>query len=320
MALVGLPKTEDEAREYLEHIRWPSGPVCPRCGVENAYRLSAHSESKRGVRGGVLKCRACRKQFTVTVGTIMEGSHISLVKWVMAFHLLCSSKKGMSALQLQRNLGIGSYKSAWHLAHRIRYAMTQEPLAHMLKGTVEVDETYVGGVTRGKGRVGKGSPSKTPVVALVERGGAVRPRVIGRVNAKTLKQAIRDFVDPEATIYTDDASIYRKLGQEYRHESVNHTNGEYVRGKVHTNTVESFFALLKRGTYGTFHHVSRKHLHRYCEEFGFRWTWRKVKDEVRSRMAIKAGEGKRLYYRTPTASVPLILEGIASSVVCDDLE
>lgn len=287
--------TEDEARTILENIRWPDGPACPHCGSDNATRLEAKSQK---FRDGLLQCNACRQQFTVTVGTVMHRSHITLRQWVQAFHSMCSHKKGVSALQLQRNLGLKSYKSAWHLAHRVRFAMRVMPLKAVLNGTVEVDETYIGGKSR-LGKRGRGSERKTPVVALVERGGNMRTKVVERVSAKALKGAIRENVKTSAAIMTDEFSSYRGLGREFAggHETVNHGERQYVRGDVHVNTAESFFALLKRGVHGTFHHVSKQHLHRYCDEFGFRWDHRKVTDGERTVAAIRLADGKRLVYQ-----------------------
>ncbi len=287
--------TEDEARTILENILWPAGPVCPHCKSRNATRIAAKSMK---VRDGLLQCNECRGQFTVTVGTVMHRSHITLRQWVQAFHAMCASKKGVSALQLQRNLGLKSYQAAWHLAHRVRFAMRQGPLRKALKGTVEVDETYVGGKSR-IGKRGRGSERKTPVVVLVERGGKMRTKVVECVSAKELKGVIRDNVKKSAAIMTDEFSSYRGLGREFRggHATVNHGDKEYVRGTVHVNTAESFFALLKRGVHGTFHHVSKTHLHRYCDEFGFRWDHRKATDGERTVAAIRGVVGKRLLYK-----------------------
>lgn len=287
--------TEDEARTILENIRWPDGPACPHCESKDATRIIAKSEK---IRDGLFQCNACRQQFTVTVGTVMHRSHITLRQWVQAFHSMCSHKKGVSALQLQRNLGLRSYKSAWHLAHRVRFAMRVMPLRAILNGTVEVDETYIGGKSR-LGKRGRGSERKTPVVALVERGGNMRTKVVERVSAKALKGAIRENVKTSAAIMTDEFSSYRGLGREFAggHETVNHGERQYVRGDVHVNSAESFFALLKRGVHGTFHHVSKQHLHRYCDEFGFRWDHRKVTDGERTVAAIRQAGGKRLLYQ-----------------------
>ena len=295
MSLITIAKmTEDQAREHLESLRWPEGPVCPHCECgDRVYALLGKSHRK-----GLYKCGACRKQFTVTVGTVMHRSKISLQKWIMAFHLICSSKKGISALQLQRNLDLGSYQTAWHMAHRIRSAMQEEPMAELLQGTVEVDETYVGGKSR-KGVKGRGSERKTPVLVLVERDGRARSHKVERVNAKELKGAIREQVDPQARIMTDEWRSYRGIGKEFAggHETVNHGSGEYSRGDVNTNSAESYFALLKRGVHGTFHSVSKKHLDRYCGEFAFRWSQRKVSDGERAQAAMKRVGGKRLEYK-----------------------
>jgi len=299
--------TENEARTILESIRWPNGPVCPHCGSENATRLQAGK-----ARDGVIQCNACRGQFTVTVGTVMHRSHITLRQWVQAFYSMCSHKKGVSALQLQRNLGLHSYQSAWHLAHRIRLAMAEDPLASKLEGLVEVDETYVGGKPRKgqkddlgnpvKNKRGRGT-KKTPVVALVERGGNIKTRVVENVTADTLKDAIRENVNKRSTIMTDELPSYNGIGQEFKggHQTVNHSAYEFVRGLFHTNTGESFFALLKRGVHGTFHHISKLHLHRYCDEFSFRWNGRKVNDGERAVLAIRGAEGKRLVYKQAVA-------------------
>ncbi len=292
--------TEEGAREYLERIRWPSGAICPHCGVvDGATKLEGKAH-----RVGVYKCRSCRKQFTVTVGTIFERSHIELRLWLMAFAIMCASKKGVAALQLQRQLGLGSYQSAWHMAHRVRHAMSQEPLKGMLAGRVEVDETYVVGKPRRGNdeprKSGRGT-SKAAVVALVERDGKARAFPIERVNAATLKKAVRDNVDRSAMILTDEWASYQGLGKEFKggHFTVNHGEREYWRGGAGTNTVEAFFALLKRGAYGSFHHVSKQHLHRYCDEFSFRWNHRRATDGERTDAALRSAEGKRLTYQSP---------------------
>lgn len=281
---------EAAARAHLEAIRWPNGPVCPHCSATKVYRLKVKNTQRE-----VLKCASCRKQFTVTVGTIFEDSHIPLTKWIQAFQLVCSSKKGISTHQLHRMLGI-TYKSAWFMSHRIRYVMTHGTFAGKLGGTVEIDETYVGGK---KNQVKWGSRShKTPVVALVERRGRVRSFVVPVVNAGNLKEMIRANVDQSANLMTDSFKGYKGLNKEFAsHETVNHFEKEYVRGEVSTNTIEGFFSLLKRGINGTFHHVSRQHLHRYLAEFDFRYNARKVSDVERSIAALKSTEGKRLKYR-----------------------
>lgn len=289
---------ESEARQTLESLRWKNGVVCPRCGSGEITKI----ESKQGktIREGLYRCRDCRKakksnQFTVTVGTVFEDSHIPLDVWLQAIILLCSSKKGMSAHQLHRQLGI-TYKSAWFMAHRIRYGM-EKTTNRKMKGIIEADETYVGGKSR---RIGQqtGFENKTPVVALVQRDGNVRSFVVQTVSAKSLKAVLNDNVHPSAKLMTDELAAYQKVGKEFSsHESVNHGKYEYVRGDVTTNTVEGFFSILKRGINGVYHHVSREHLNRYLAEFNFRYNNRKVDDAARVLSAISGFEGKRLMYK-----------------------
>ena len=293
--------TEEAAREKLEAIRWANGVVCPHCG-----RVDGHTKLRgKKHRPGVWKCNdGCAKQFSVTVGTVMEGSHLPIRTWLMAFAILCSAKKGVSALQLQRQLGLGSYRTAWHLCHRIRWAMSQNPLKGLLEGIVMVDETYVGGKPRHRrGEVLKKGPSgtKQPVVALVERGGRVRSWPVADITAKTLQDAIRNNVHPSSAIQTDQLASYKGVGKRFAggHETVNHAKMEYVRGNVSTNEIESYFSLLKRGITGSFHSVSKAHLHRYCDEFSFRWNERKVSDSERTHKALSLIEGARLMYKAP---------------------
>ena len=254
-------------------------------------------------RPGLYKCSDCRKQFTVTVGTIMHRSKVPMAKWLMAFHLMCSSKKGISALQLQRELGLGSYQTAWHMTHRIRYAMNEGGFGVPLGGDVEVDETYVGGKPRKgaakRGEIGRGT-KKQPFMALVERNGHARVRVVADVSGRTLKDEIRKGVHRHSRIITDEWGGYRGIGKDFHggHATVTHSRGEYVRGDVYTNTAESFFALLKRGIMGAFHHVSKMHLWRYADEFEFRWNHRHVSDHARMRAAIAQSGGKRLTYHS----------------------
>lgn len=297
--------TEAEALHILEGLRWPKGPACPHCGSGSVALIDGRAKS---VRDGLWRCRGCKGHFTVMVGTIMEDSHITYRQWVQTFHSMCSHKKGVSALQLQRNLGLGSYRSAWRLAHRIRLAMKEGPLSSALKGTIEVDETYVGGKPRKDGsndpdnkpKRGRGT-KKIPVVVLIERDGRARSGTVESVSAKNLKSMIRENVAGSATIMTDEFKSYKGIGKEFDggHKTVNHSSGQYSRGKeneINTNSAESYFALLKRGIHGTFHHVSKKHLPLYCDEFSFRWSHRKETDGERAEAAIRGIEGKRLMY------------------------
>jgi transposase-like protein len=291
---------DEAARLVFEAIQWPDGATCPHCGlIETVAPLGGKSMGP-----GWYWCSQCREKFTVRVGSVMERSHIPMHKWLLAFRLLNASKKGMSAHQLHRMLGV-AYRTAWFMAHRIREAMKREPLVGLLHGTVEVDETYVGGKPRPeagapKAKRGRGT-KKTPVVALVERNGRVRARKIDRVDGVTLKGAIRENVDRKARIMTDEWSAYRGIGSEFAggHQTVNHGIGEYARGDVFTNTAESFFALLKRGVVGSFHHISKQHLDRYCDEFSFRWDYRSTTDSDRTAIALRQTKGKRLTYRRP---------------------
>ena len=259
-----------------------------------------------GARRGVYQCNACREQFTVTVNSVTERSHIPLRKWVVAFHRMCSSKKGVSALQLQRELGLESYKSAWHLARRIRHAM-KDFGGQKLSGTVEADECYVGGKPRFGGPKSKGGrgTEKTPVAVLVECKGMVRAKAVDRVSSATVKWNIRVNVHPDAKILTDDFPAYYGIGRELAggHSVVTHSANEYahIEGEE-VNSAESYFALLKRGHYGVFHHFSKQHLPRYLAEFSLRWNHRKLTDGQRTQAAIAQAAGKRLISFRPKAA------------------
>ena len=290
---------DDKAREHLEKLRWPDGAFCPHCGLTNVHRLAGKSH-----RAGLFQCNGCTQTFTVMVGTVMERSHIPLRKLVLAFYLMNSSKKGISAHQLHRMLGV-TYKTAWFLAHRVREAMgvtNPSPLGGEGK-TVEVDETAVGG--KSKNRAFRKKPIKKQiVVSLVERGGAARSFHAGegkRVTSKTLRPLIVKTASRKSRLMTDEDKNYVRVGEEFaRHETVNHWKNEYVRGDAYTNTVEGFFSIFKRGVVGVYHHVSEAHLSRYLAEFDFRYSNRAklgVSDGERAARAIKGAEGKRLTYR-----------------------
>ena len=228
--------TDRQARQFIEKLRWPKGAVCPRCKKQEVVSVG-------GGRDGLYNCRRCRRQFTVTVGTIFEGSHIPLAKWVQAFHLLCASKKGMSALQLSRMLGI-TYKSAWHMAHRIRYVMQPPKGSLPLRGTVEVDETYVGGKPSHKAKTTT-KERKTPVVAIVAREGGARAKAIPNLSSKSLAVAMRHHINPAAILMTDERPAYEQIGRKYgRHLTVKPSAHEYVRGQAYTNTVERYCQML----------------------------------------------------------------------------
>jgi hypothetical protein len=250
------------------------------------------------------RCRDCEKQYTVRVGTVFEDSLIPLRHWCYAFWAACSSKKGVSALQIKRQTGL-SYKSALFMMHRIRFAMADDhSKPEQLTGIIEVDETYVGGKPRDKGPHNwkNRADRKMPVVAMVQRGGNVRAMTMPKVNGKNLKRVIYQNIHKSARIMTDEAKIYKGLRKEYEggHDTVNHSAGEYVRGDITTNTVEGFFSILKRGMIGTFHAVSKKHLHRYVSEFEYRYNTRHLDDGERTAMAIRKADGKRLFYKDPS--------------------
>ena len=300
----------DKAREMLESVRWPDGAICPHCGSIKVYRLEPKPTSTRPGRKGLWKCGDCRKQFTVTVGTIFEGSHIPLNKWVIAVYIMCASKKGVSALQLQRMMKPLTYKSAWFMCHRIRHAMTQEPMTGLLQGTVEADETYIGGKARNMHAskraklTGRGPADKQPIFALVERGGQLLGQNVANVTGENLKGIIRQQVAPEAVIMTDEHGAYRGLSNDFAgHEVVAHSQGEYVRENAHTNTLEGAFSLFKRQIVGAHHHVSLEHLDRYWDEFEWKYNRRESTEGEKLEMALKASEGKRLMYKQPVVGL-----------------
>jgi transposase-like protein len=303
-AILNQPQFQDaeKARQYLEAQVWPNGRVCPHCGaIGDHYTL--HGKSNRP---GLYKCADCREPFTVTVGTVFERSKIGLHIWLQAVHLMSASKKGVSAKQLERMLGV-TYKTAWFMAHRIREAMKADPKT-MMGGSgspVEVDETFWGKALDSNGKpipMAKGGIThKMMIVSLVERNGEKRSFHVANVNVETVGAIMRAQISDKARVMTDAALIYKYIGKDFAsHEWVNHGSKEYARGDVTTNTVEASFALLKRGLVGTFHSVSEKHLQRYATEFDFRWNTRQSQgfnDTERAAAALKGITGKRLTYR-----------------------
>jgi transposase-like protein len=305
MSVFDKPQFHDEAAAFakLESILWPNGPVCPHCGgIDHSGKLGG-----KATRIGVWKCYDCRKQFTVKVGTVFEQSHVALHIWFQCAFLMCSSKKGISSHQLHRTLGVG-LKTAWFMSHRLREAMREGkfPIGGMGgEGKfVEADETYVGG--KAKNRAYKDPPPKEAVMSLVERGGKVRSFHVPEVTATTLKPIIADAIASDSHFRTDESGVYWKIGEGFAsHQTVNHSISEYVRGDAHTNTVEGYFSILKRGIYGVYHHVSQGHLKRYLGEFDFRYNERMalgVDDMERTARALRGIVGKRLTYREPRAS------------------
>lgn len=298
---------ETKAREWLEGARWGDRPNCPHCGSLNIMRLEGQAH-----RPGLFQCRDCREQFSVTVGSVMERSHVPLTKWVLAFHLMCASKKGMSAKQLSRMLSV-TYKTAWFMAHRICEAMT-DPSPTALGGegkVVEADEAYHGKKETptpspnrfGRPYIKKGkSAEKRTIIALVERGGEARAT---HLNARVTGENIRDILvrnaDRKSRLHTDESPLYRSVGQEFAaHETVHHAAKEYARGDVTTNTVEGYFGIFKRGMIGVYHHCGEQHFQRYLNEFTFRYNNRSklgIEDTERALIAMKGAEGKRLTYR-----------------------
>jgi transposase-like protein len=321
--LATLPKylsNEASAWELLERLRWPQGQiVCPHCGVIDPqhYFIAARS-GERTTRTGqttyrrLWKCRDkdCRRQFSVLVGTIFESSKIPVSKWLLAMWLMGAGKNGVSALELQRHLGI-AYQSAWFMAHRLREAMRREPLAALITGKVVVaDETWIGGAPKNmhahkRPMRGKGFSDQTPVLSLISMGldeSEVRSRVVPNVRGATLRAAIEEQVDlPNTTLFTDSSKAYTELTPKVaRHVSVNHSKGEYVKRGAGTNAAESYFSQLKRSLDGTFHHVSKEHLPRYLAEFDFRYNTRKMTDSERVQSLVDKTVGKRLTYRPLT--------------------
>lgn len=315
MSVLSKAYMHDEAAAFahVESILWPEGPVCPRCGVVNrAGRLEGvktkpsakHPEGKE--RYGLWKCRDCRTQFTVRKGTIFEDSHIEMFKWLQAIHLMVSSKKGISSHQLHRVLEI-THKSAWFMSHRIREAMRCDGSVDFGAGggAVEVDETFIGvdrTIKPKHTKKGRGYAHKHKVLTLVDREtGRAKSMVVDDLKQSTLLPILRENIAKEATIYTDEAGQYKRLNRDFAaHDFTRHGAGEYARGDVHTNTIEGYFSIFKRGMKGVYQHCSKKHLHRYAAEFEFRYNNRVangVNDTERASVALSGTVGKRILYR-----------------------
>ena len=293
---------EDKAREYFEAQRWPDGnPFCAHCGSTNVHRLEGKSH-----RTGLLQCNGCLGAFTVTTKSVMESSHVPLTKWALAFHKMAASKKGISALQMQRELNLGSYRTAWFVCMRVREAMKLPKMAMGRLGgegkTLESDETFVGGKKKNVHK-GKPEPRKHAVHALVERGGGLRATHVPDVSARTLRSVLEKHADRKSALHTDDALANLSLGKDFaEHKSVVHTDGEYFKDGAGVQSAEAFFAILKRGVMGSFHSISEQHLQRYVDEFAFRWDNRSamgVEDAERASRMVKNAIGRRLTYRQP---------------------
>ncbi len=301
---------EEAARKWFEAARWPNGPICPHCKSEKHYATK---------KLGRYRCAAstCRKDFTVMTGTVMERSHAKLTQWAVAFHLGASSKKGFSAHQLHRELGC-QYNTAWFLHHRVMEAMRRGGLDLPPMGgegkIVEADETYFGNIpeakrpaTKTSGRPfqkdARGPKNKRAIISLVERGGEVRSFHVPGAYLENVVKIVKENIAKETRLMTDESNLYKKVGREFAsHETVNHSNKEYARGDVTTNTIESYFSVFKRGMKGVYQHCSEKHLHRYLAEFDFRYNYRSslgFDDTQRTIAAIRGGEGKRLTYHQP---------------------
>jgi len=296
-------RDERLAVEFMERHRWGDESACPKCGSFTVYKMcNADGGRNKDYRW---RCRGCKKMFTVRTGTVMEETRLPVRAWVYAFWKACSSKKGVSAMQIHRETEI-SYKSALFLMHRIRHAMGSGSGGPKMTGTIEADETYVGGKPRNR-RPGKPGPrplddgGKVPVIGILERGGRIRYQMMERITARKLADAIRDTADRGSRLMTDDANAYDIVGREFAggHFTTDHSRREYAKPgtDIHSNTIESAFSLIKRGVYGTFHSISRKHLPKYLNEFEFRWCERYAKDDERVIRAIKSADGKRLTYR-----------------------
>jgi len=300
MSYLNAPHLHDEAKAYafVEALVWPQGRVCPHCGVVG----ESSAMKGKSTRIGAYKCYACRKPFTVKIGTIFESSHVKLHLWLQAIFLIASSKKGISSNQLHRTLGV-TLKTAWFMSHRIREAMRTGGLAPFGGGggPVEVDETYFG-MEPGKKRK-QGSAHKMKVLSLVDRNsGKAKSFVVDNTKVSTVLPILKENIAKEAVLMTDEASIYIPIGKHFaQHEHVRHSIGEYAYGPIHTNTIEGFFSVFKRGMKGTYQHCGKQHLHRYLAEFDFRYSNRAnlgVDDDLRTEQIVQGVVGKRLTYQT----------------------
>ena len=295
----------DEARKFLEAERWPDGPVCPHCGNAEQTAICALQGKKH--RPGLYQCNACREQFTVTVGTVFERSKIPLNKWLLASYLMTSSKKGISAHQLYRSLGFGSYRTAWFMAHRLREAMRPNNPSPMGGdgATVEVDETFIGRI-KGVPKHAAGWAHKNVVLTLVERGGEARSFHVDSTSIADIVPIVKANVAKETAMMTDTASQFRNTGNFASHDKVAHSRDEYVRYEgervISTNSVENYYSVFKRGMKGVYQHCGEQHLHRYLAEFDFRYSNRAgldVDDATRTAKLVRNAEGKRLMYQRP---------------------
>jgi transposase-like protein len=277
---------EQSCRDFLEQMRWNGKPVCPRCGYsEKIYRIQG---------GKLLKCASCRQPFSVKIGTIFEDSALPLQKWFYAFFIFSSHKKGISSCQLARDISV-TQKTAWHMLHRIRLAMKTKSFEKPLDGIVEADETFVGGKKRGRNKTGYPN-DKTPVFGMVQRQGEVRTMPIANVKADTIKPIIRNNVSFDSVLMTDNYNGYKGLDKEFKeHNIISHSTHQYVNGIIHTNTIEGFWSLLKRGIFGIYHHVSPEHLSRYCEEFEYRYNTRKLTETDRFALTLAQCAGRLTY-------------------------
>lgn len=292
---------EDKARALFESWRWPNGVCCPFCGNDDVYKINVRKTNNSPARAGVYCCAGELRQFTARVKTVLEDSKISYSKWIMAIFILCSSKKSVSANQMHRMLGV-TYKTAWFMCHRIRHAISSNSMTPKLGGIVEVDECFIGGVGDAKTKILR----KTPVVALVERGGNMRTSVVSNVTQKNIGRVLSECVSKNASVHTDENTAYKNPLKEWsEHHKVVHSKYEFTKRlpdgtKVSVNSAESFFSLLKRGVHGSWHHVSREHLPKYAEEFAFRWNHRNITDGERTKIAAQCFEGKRMTYNQVT--------------------